>query len=134
MKLYSDAQQRLAGTLATLEGKAFDFSQLIELLVSPGPRIRGAPIKIPEIILFHANKPKCAIRYDHKENEVKALGGKGALQRPKLMKFMMSEYRRRRRVIQGGNVEKSGVLNESGISLGSKKVIRVVENIGGYSS
>jgi len=104
MKLYAEEQQKIAGSLAALGERTVDFTYLIEALVSPNSKLKGAPIFIPEITLFLGGKPKCFIKFDKRETEIKASYSKNNLQLPKLMKMMMAEFRARKR---GQKLEKS---------------------------
>ncbi len=77
--------------------KVISFTTLLEMLVTPTQKLKGAPVLVPELILFQSGRPKCVIRYDKQDNEVKRVSNSTALQLPKLMKYMMSEHRLRKR-------------------------------------
>ncbi len=109
MRTYAETQTKLSGEVSALGERTMTFSELLENIVSPSAKIRGAPVALPETILFCDGHPKCVLRYDQKENEARRTNSRAALQLPSLMKFMMSEYRMRKR----GNERTSGFLLDS---------------------
>ena len=73
-----------------------DFCQLLERLLPTTMKYKGAPVPIPEIIIFNEGKPLYFLYYDKKGAEIKKVDDKSKMNLPYLMRFMICRYQNRR--------------------------------------
>ena len=83
--------------LMKLDGGPTTYAYLLEHLVSANPLIKGAPVLVPETVLFRDKKPQCLLAYSVKTNEIKCWPSHSPLQLPQLLKVMMTRYRARKK-------------------------------------
>ncbi len=83
--------------LINIGGRHTTYPYILEHLVSSNPLIKGAPVMVPETVLFSDKKPKCLIGYSMKTNEIRCWPSLTPLQLPRLLKVMMNRYRTRKK-------------------------------------
>ena len=88
-----------AFSLNNIQEGSLDFKELVELLVTHNDKVKAIDVMIPEIIIFNNGRPKCVVKYDKRQKELKALVGKTMLEFPKLLKLLLDAYDSRRKPI-----------------------------------
>ena len=98
LKLRSELTPSLPQNIAELHDKTITFQELVEYLASHNENTKGANVLVPETIVFLDGRPKCVIRYDRVNKELKGISKKSVMVLPKLMKIMLAVHYAKRKV------------------------------------